>query len=277
MEPHRYGKYDFYKLVKPQTVDELFDFLKNEKATNIFRGHASAEWGMECSLERVINKSRSTSRKDEGETMHNLLVQIDITQKYDELIHLYDTDAVEYTEIWDKLSFMQHYGFPTKLLDFSYSPFIALYFALDVESEQNTSAVFSVDIKEFEFINKVFIENKAGKELTPSEQYEFSELEGYNLLFLKEPSKKNIRLQNQQGCFLISTQFSPKMTDCFNVYGNQRVVKYEFPSEWRFEIHKRLERMNIRSTTLFPSREGVIEQIRRDLFMRSVINEKFEG
>ena len=39
------------------------------------------------------------------------------------------------TDEWDKLFLMQHYGVPTRLLDWSENPFVAIYFALVSASE----------------------------------------------------------------------------------------------------------------------------------------------
>ena len=46
------------------------------------------------------------------------------------------------TSDWDKLFLMQHYGIPTRLLDWSENPFVAIYFALSkVNSKSETDAV----------------------------------------------------------------------------------------------------------------------------------------
>ena len=43
------------------------------------------------------------------------------------------------TDDWDKLFLMQHYGVPTRLLDWSENPFVSIYFALVTASEPKTT------------------------------------------------------------------------------------------------------------------------------------------
>lgn len=272
MSKHKYGKNDFYQLVEPKTVDELFTMLMDENDSAIFRGQSDASWGFETSLERTIKRTGDT-QVDMFQYISNNFIT---NHTFSKNMHLFSNESDHYTDYWDRLAFMQHYGFPTPLLDFSKSPFIALYFALDVNGSatNETSALFVVEINAIVALSKGSVKldykEEVGREPDEELDYmEFARERGKPYLFCKEPDKSNIRILNQQGCFVLSTAYLPNMVDSFNVYGNKLVKKYEFPSKWRFEIHQRLEKMNITSTVLFPSTEGVVEGLKRDFLLSS--------
>ena len=44
------------------------------------------------------------------------------------------------------LSAMRHFGVPSRLLDWTYSPYVALYSALEEQSEKKFAAVWALDI-----------------------------------------------------------------------------------------------------------------------------------
>ena len=97
----------------------------------LFRGMQSSAWKLEPSLERACKKHY----EDLSNAPHieNILIR-EFRRRYrNHSVEIPNPVGIEW------LSLMQHYGAPTRLLDFTYSFFIAAYFAMEYPCEQSSS------------------------------------------------------------------------------------------------------------------------------------------
>ncbi|MNW35521.1 FRG domain protein [compost metagenome] len=97
-----------------------------------YRGHARSHWTLEPSLVRKGGLSAEKSLLDE------------FKRDAIPLLSRADLSGEPMTE-WDWVFVMQHYQIPTRLMDWSESPLIALFFALDdamVDEEQGPAALW---------------------------------------------------------------------------------------------------------------------------------------
>ena len=87
--------------------------------TVIFRGIADSKYDLSPGLARLKNTEYDTEKE---------LINDFLTHRPDAFSGLADFDI---------LAKMQHYGLPTRLLDFTINPLVALYFACESESSKN--------------------------------------------------------------------------------------------------------------------------------------------
>lgn len=112
----------------PAFVDR-FRIPSRAERTRVFRGHTDGTWLLEPALRRVCR--REDLRSDEI-----LLVERRMFEEFKYLGHHYlDLDLTGGGDAWarhfEALGWIQHYGGPTRCLDFSWSPFVAAYFAME--------------------------------------------------------------------------------------------------------------------------------------------------
>lgn len=98
-----------------------------DRITWIFRGHKSTEYELEPRIER-----EGKGKNCDWAALESMLV-LEFQSKARMYMNAYDLPNPQDKPSW--LALMQHYGIPTRLLDFSFSPYIALYLALRERTE----------------------------------------------------------------------------------------------------------------------------------------------
>lgn len=110
-------KYESWDQFKSDYSKDLFE-REYVSGKYVFRGQRDADWSLISSFDRQYKSMEWSKRK----RIEEELIKVFIHNCNNIL------SSVLQTEIGSK-SLAQHYGIPTRLLDWSYSPFIAAYFA----------------------------------------------------------------------------------------------------------------------------------------------------
>lgn len=105
----------------------------NLKERWVFRGQSNADWGLTTSLERFVVDNKA-----------QILTELELRSAETSAIENFQREAAmsyhsKYDEKVEWLGLMQHYGAPTRLLDFTESPLVALYFASRAQFDSDFS------------------------------------------------------------------------------------------------------------------------------------------
>lgn len=111
------AKVELHFLSSVSAVNTFLSQLKKKSGTLFYRGHACANYSLRPSIMRS-----SHLQKNESQLYHDLLINCP------------DDFEKCHTHL-EKLVKMQHYGLPTRLLDITRNPLVALYFACESHPE----------------------------------------------------------------------------------------------------------------------------------------------
>lgn len=224
--------------MKTESLSDWKYFLRDlDKCTSgafhdgsfVFRGQRDASWRLITSFDRFFTDSLKNRNSKFDDMME------DFSQKAGNLLN------AEYDEV-QKVAIAQHYGLPTRVLDWSTSPYIALYFAISDAVVNNQTEPAAIWILE-----KLVVEKNIDKA---------------ELVFLDYLENSDVRIKNQRGMFSklkLDEEFLDKFLDDRGM-GNH-LIKLVIPPTCFRNLAKHLQSMDINHYRLFPGIEGVCRQI----------------
>lgn len=226
-----------------------------------FRGQSDAGWPLLSSLSRRLRDSGA----DLGTWREREERAIRIFRRK---AHIYLPDRSVLIDALRCLAMMQHHGAPTRLLDFTKSPFVAAFFA--VEHASGDSAVYALDTQRLWTVAPQFDARLTRDAVDPQVPGNFERWfapGAYPLVWLGEPSEMDRRLVAQSGLLVMPGTLGPPLDVLLNAYDDETplIEKVVFDRTLRAEAMHQLYRMNITQATLFPDLEGLARSIAYEL------------
>lgn len=245
---------------------ELVDKLNMYPNSFIYRGQSSSSWKLTTSLERACGNKfgREFAVKSENYAR----------EQFSSRFHLYDRENVSPSTTLEWLSLMQHYGVPTRLLDFTSSPYAALFFALETYDVQNRPdiAIYCINYSELMDVSLGLIKDQdgnfdetresiVGKQDQVFEDYvdRFSR----DILWVTEPQKLNSRIDRQAGCFLVSGNKGVSINELVRSdrYKSVSIEKITFPGSLIESVFVLMRKMNISGKSIYGDLSGLAKSI----------------
>ena len=227
----------------------------------IFRGQSDAKWPLDTSFFRFcahITKLRYGTQPLTGSaklTWYRTLRELEHRAfiQYSQQIRPHPGITAS-LDMLTSLADIQHYGCPTRLLDFTWLPYVGLFFAL--ERGDSDFALYAVRASEPLPLNK-------SEEIDPQMFWGEKGAETPSV-YLFTPPYGNDRIQKQKGTFLIPSTTVMSFEAVAQSTG-LIIQKFVIPARLRQECIAMLARMGIEPAAVYPETEGRVRSLAWDI------------
>jgi len=230
--------------------------IERFRSNFVFRGAPRVTHGLETSLQTGALEAHEP----------HLLTSF---RKYAMLRH-----AVHGDWVWNWLSLAKHHGLPTRLLDWTYSPYVAMHFATHKPQDFDVDAViWCVDYRATDELlpaplrkilekddANIFTAEMLNGVASSLEQFDALSNDDFVLFF--EPPSLDERIVNQFALFSLPSSPTLQLEELFK----RREKMYRrliIPAKMKWEIRDKLDQANITERVLFPGLDGLSQWLKR--------------
>lgn len=224
-------------------INSITDYLSQILALNkdrgddeifIFRGEISMGYSLIPSIRRVNNYSKDLEKQMFLEFKRQYYSYTDLRPKND----------------MDVLFLAQHYRLKTRLLDWSYNPLVALYFACEREvdsqkDEKKNGRIYYCTIK-----NKIF-----DNQVSPEMPTVMEDIQNVKSDILIVPDYTDIRYRNQQALFMLCSKPNEAIKNDINFL--------EIDEDSKKQIRNDLALLGYNKTFIYPMLESLCKDINK--------------
>jgi hypothetical protein len=202
---------------------------------------------------------------------NNFRYELNLLRAFKKYAH---RDATLDDTIWNWLALAQHHGLPTRLLDWTYSPFVALHFVTaDFAKYDRDGVVWCVDYLQTNEVLPDTLRRALQDEIAATftveilsrfvtSLQEFDRLTPEPFVVFLEPPSLDDRIVNQAALF--SVMSSP--TAVLNEWLQGKPQLYRriiVPADLKWEVRDKLDQIMINERTLFPGLDGLSSYLKR--------------
>ncbi len=228
----------------------------------VFRGHQHANYNLATSLARLGG--------DFANMEHHII------RNFKKYAH---SDVVERDSEWHWLSVAKHHGLPTRLIDWSYSPFVAMHFATEnIDNFGIDGAIWCVHfVKAHDMLADCFkkILKSEGADMFAVDMLsdarvtlkDLDTLSPEPCVIFFEPPSIDERIINQYALFSVMSDPELLMDDWLNDHPDiwRKII---IPASLKWEVRDKLDQANISERVLFPGLDGLSKFLKRQYSRR---------
>ncbi len=237
-----------------------------------FRGQRDADWPLKASIERAARRYPGTAEDY-------------VESEFKRRAHHYLFDLPDDQDDLEWLALIQHYGAPTRLLDWTRSAYVAAFFAAESANFPKPFAIWAVDQERVNAealamlgLNDPGGDNNLGSRENFRRIYRDPQPENLYLAAPVQPYRMNERLTIQQGLFLCANNPLMGFDKCLKRLLDHASERHEASHRWlhklvvkpetRSDLLLTLNRMNINFAALFPGLDGFARSLGTDTEVR---------